>query len=131
MASRRKMTLGLIVGNRGFFPDHLAKSGREEMLGVLQNAGINVIALTPEESKYGAVETHAEARRCADLFDRHRHEIDGILVTLPNFGDERGIADAIRYSGLRVPVLVQATPDNPGLMGIQNRRDSFCGKMSA
>ena len=29
------MTMGLIVGNRGFFPDHLAKSGREEMLRVL------------------------------------------------------------------------------------------------
>lgn len=131
MSTNRPLTLGLIVGNRGFFPDHLAKSGREEMLGVLQNAGIQVIALTPEESKYGAVETHGEARRCGELFDRHRHEIDGILVTLPNFGDERGIADAIRYSGLRVPVLVQATPDTPGHMSIRDRRDSFCGKMSA
>jgi L-fucose isomerase-like protein len=28
-------------------------------------------------------------------------------------------------------VLVQATPDTPGLMTIKDRRDSFCGKMSA
>jgi len=31
--------LGLIVGNRGFFPDHLAQSGREEMIRVLEAAG--------------------------------------------------------------------------------------------
>ncbi|MGH9773134.1 MAG: fucose isomerase, partial [Candidatus Acidiferrales bacterium] len=107
----RQMTLGLIVGNRGFFPDRLAKEGREEMLRVLTAAGIRVIGLTPEESKYGAVETHEEARRCGDLFRRHRDEIDGVIVTLPNFGDERAIADAMRYSTLKVPVLVQATPD--------------------
>jgi hypothetical protein len=29
--SRKKMTMGLIIANRGFFPDQLAKSGREEM----------------------------------------------------------------------------------------------------
>jgi len=124
------LTLGLVVGNRGFFPDHLAKSGREEMIAVLERAGVRVVALAPDETKYGAVETYAEARKCADLFDRHRHEIGGIVVTLPNFGDERGIADALRLSGLNVPVLVQATPDTPGRMTITDRRDSFCGKMS-
>ena len=88
----RLLTFALIVGNRGFFPDHLAKEGREAMIGVLEKAGIRVIALTPEQSKFGAVETPDEARRCAELFRKHRGEIDGILVTLPNFGEERGIA---------------------------------------
>lgn len=130
MASAKPPTLGVIVGNRGFFPDHLAASGREEMIRVLEAAGIRVIALTPEESKFGAVETFEEAKRCADLFDRHRKELDGVIVTLPNFGDERGIADALRRADLCVPVLVQATPDSPGAMTIRDRRDSFCGKMS-
>ena len=125
------VTLGLIVGNRGFFPDHLAKSGREEMLRVLEGAGVRVIAPTPGDTKYGAVETRAESRICADLFRRHRDEIDGILVTLPNFGEERGIADALRMADLDVPVLIQATPDSPSKMLLQDRRDSFCGKMSA
>ena len=31
---------------------------------------------------------------------------------------------------LRVPVLIQATPDSAGSMTIADRRDSFCGKMS-
>jgi len=129
--SKKKMTLGLIVGNRGFFPDHLAKSGREEMLRVLEGAGIDVVTLSPEESKYGAVETREESKRCAELFKLHRDRIDGVLVTLPNFGEERAIADTLRLASLEVPVLIQATPDDPKKMTIASRRDSFCGKMSA
>jgi L-fucose isomerase-like protein len=124
------MTLGLIVGNRGFFPDHLAQSGREEMIAELQKAGVAAVALGPADSKHGAVETRAEAQKCAALFRAQREAIDGVIVTLPNFGDERAIAETLRMSGLRVPVLVQATPDAPPKMSIQDRRDSFCGKMS-
>jgi L-fucose isomerase-like protein len=128
---KSRMTMGLIVGNRGFFPDHLAKSGREEMLQVLESAGIDVVVLTPEQSKHGAVETHEEAKRCAALFRAASERIDGIIVTLPNFGDERAVADTLRLARLNVPVLVQATPDTPSKMTISHRRDSFCGKMSA
>jgi len=127
----RKMVMGVIVGNRGFFPDHLAKTGREEILRALAAANMEAIALTPEESKYGAVETREESRRCAELFKRHRERIDGVIVTLPNFGEERAIADALRLADLHVPVLIQATPDDPRQMTIASRRDSFCGKMSA
>ena len=125
------MTMGVIVGNRGFFPDHLAKTGREEILRVLEKAGMETVALTPEQSKYGAVETREESRRCAELFKKNADRIDGIIVTLPNFGEERAIADTLRLAGLRVPVLIQATPDDPKKMTIAFRRDSFCGKMSA
>jgi L-fucose isomerase-like protein len=125
------MTFGVIVGNRGFFPDHLAQSGRSEMLAVLEKAGYQAVAPGPEDTKFGAVETRAESARCADLFKKHRDSIDGVIVTLPNFGEERAIADTLRMADLNVPVLVQATPDTPGRMTIQDRRDSFCGKMSA
>jgi L-fucose isomerase-like protein len=130
MASK-KVTLGLIVGNRGFFPGHLAESGRSEMIQVLQQAGIEVVVLDAEKSGHGAIETYEEARRCAEVFRAHSEQIDGVIVTLPNFGDERAIADTLRLSRLRVPVLVQATPDTPAKMSIAFRRDSFCGKMSA
>jgi L-fucose isomerase-like protein len=128
---RQCAKFGLIIGNRGFFPDHLAATGREEMIRVMEAAGIEVVALTPEESKFGAVETFEEARRCADLFKKHRETIEGVIVSLPNFGDERAIADTLRLAGLNVPVLIQATPDSAGKMTIRDRRDSFCGKMSA
>jgi L-fucose isomerase-like protein len=130
MASK-KITLGLIVGNRGFFPGHLAEAGRREMIQVLQQAGIEVVVLDAEKSGHGAIETYEEAQRCAEVFRAQSEQMDGVIVTLPNFGDERAIADTLRLSRLRVPVLVQATPDTPAKMSIAFRRDSFCGKMSA
>src|SRR5262244_4402623 len=131
MSDKKKMTMGVIVGNRGFFPDQLAKSGREEMIQALAKAGIDSIVLGPEESKHGAVETHEEAKRCAALFKKNADRLDGVIVTLPNFGDERAIADTLRLARLDVPVLIQATPDDASKMTILHRRDSFCGKMSA
>src|SRR5208282_3382891 len=127
----KKMTMGVIVGNRGFFPGELAKSGREEMMQALAKAGMDCVVLGPEDSKHGAVETHDEAKRCAALFQKNRERLDGIIVALPNFGDERAIADTLRLARLDVPVLVQATPDDAKKMTIRHRRDSFCGKMSA
>ncbi len=124
-------TLGVLVGNRGFFPAELCEQGRKTILAVLKEEGIQAVALTPKDTKYGSVESWSDAVRCADLFKANRDKIDGILVTLPNFGDERGIADALRLAGLSVPVLVHAFPDEPGRMGVEHRRDSFCGKMSA
>ena len=129
-SNMKPVTLGLMVGNRGFFPAHLCEKGRALILEVLEKAGFEVVALAPKKTKYGSIESHNDARKCADLFGRHRNEIDGILVTLPNFGDERAVANALRWADLRVPVLIHAFPDVPGSMLIDNRRDSFCGKMS-
>jgi L-fucose isomerase-like protein len=127
---KKQMAMGLIIGNRGFFPDHLARDGREEMIQALQGAGLHAVVLGPEDAKYGAVETRAEARKCAELFRSQRDHLDGIIVSLPNFGDERAIADTLRMADLDIPVLVQATPDSASKMTLKSRRDSFCGKMS-
>jgi L-fucose isomerase-like protein len=123
-------TLGVIIGNRGFFPAALAREGREEILRVLEQEGYKAICLSAEDTKFGAVETLEDAQKCARLFKKHGDEIEGILVSLPNFGDERGVANTIRMSGLQVPVLVQAFPDSPDRMLMGGRRDSFCGKIS-
>ncbi len=126
----KKTTFGIIIGNRGFFPDHLAKSGRKNILDVLKKNGFNTVSLAMQDTKYGAVETFADAKKCAALFARDSENIDGIIVTLPNFGDERGVAETIRRSGLNVPILIHAEPDVPGKTTIADRRDSFCGKIS-
>ncbi len=126
----KKTTFAIIVGNRGFFPDHLAKSGRKDILDVLKEAGYGAIALSMQDTKYGAVETFADAKKCAELFAKNAAVIDGVIVTLPNFGDERGVAETIKHSGLDVPILIQAEPDIAGKMTIADRRDSFCGKIS-
>ena len=123
-------TLGLIVGNRGFFPTELCEEGRKRVLKVLAELGIDVVTLTPEDTPFGTVESYEDAKKCAALFKANAEKIDGILVTLPNFGDERSVANSIRLSGLDLPVLVHAFPDETDKMSQANRRDSFCGKIS-
>lgn len=126
----KRTTLGVIVGNRDFFPDHLVASARADIGKVLDSEGLSGVMLSEKESKLGGVETHAEAARCAELFRRHREEIDGVLVILPNFGDEKGVADTLKLAGLGVPVLVQAYPDELDRLEPGQRRDAFCGKIS-
>jgi L-fucose isomerase-like protein len=126
----KPVTIGLIVGNRGFFPAQLCESGRKTMLEVLAKAGFRVVALGAKATRYGSIESLDEARLCAALLDENRHKLDGIIITLPNFGDERAIANALRWANLKVPVLVHAFPDETGKMRMGYRRDSFCGKMS-
>lgn len=127
----KSMKFGIIVGSRGFFPGHLAATGREHMIRALERAGHGCVVLSTGDTEHGAVQSFEDARKCAALFKSRAGDIDGIIVTLPNFGEERPIADTLRLSDLNVPVLIQATPDDPSKMSIQWRRDSFCGKMSA
>ncbi|GAH63118.1 unnamed protein product, partial [marine sediment metagenome] len=105
-----KGCLGVIIGNRAVFPGYLAEEGRKKIVDALKRQKIEVILVSSKETKYGAIENLREAKKCAELFRRNRDKIDGILVSLPNFGDERAIADTIRMSGLSVPVLIQAYP---------------------
>ncbi|MGZ8720876.1 MAG: L-fucose/L-arabinose isomerase family protein [Aeromicrobium sp.] len=127
---KQRPVLGVIVGNRTFFPDALVKEGRSEILSLLEASGIDVVIVDEQATPLGAVETWQDAQICADLFRANADRIDGILVTLPNFGDEGGVSDAIRLSGLHVPILVQAYPDDIDQFGPARRRDSFCGKIS-
>jgi L-fucose isomerase-like protein len=126
----RSATLGVIIGNRDFFPDKLVAEARTEIISLFGKMGITPVLLAEDASKLGGVETFQEAQLCADLFRRNADKIEGILVVLPNFGDEKGVAETIHLSGLKVPVLVQAYPDDLGKMDVVNRRDAWCGKIS-
>ena len=125
-----KTVFGVIVGNRSFFPDALAEKGREGILKVLEGMGCEAVCLTPGDTPYGTVETRQDAKKCAELFRQNADRLDGIIVTLPNFGQEKGVAEALRLAGLDLPVLIQATPDEAGALQMGQRRDSFCGKIS-
>src|ERR1044071_8399332 len=57
----KRETLGIIVGNRGFFPGHLARTGRDEMLQAFAEEGIDAVLLGPDDSAYGAVESRDES----------------------------------------------------------------------
>ena len=125
-----KSTLGVIFGNRDFFPDHLVTEARKEINKLFEKLEIKSVMLSEEDSKLGGVETYQEARKCAELFKQNREKIDGVLVVLPNFGDEKGVADTLKLAGLDVPVLVQGYPDDLNKLDPVNRRDAFCGKIS-
>ncbi|MGA9651263.1 L-fucose/L-arabinose isomerase family protein [Pedobacter sp.] len=125
-----KVSLGVIIGNRDFFPDRLVSEARADVLALFDELNITPIILNEDDSKLGGVETFKDAKRCSELFSRHKSEISGILVVLPNFGDELGVAETIKLSGLDVPVLIQAYPDELNKLDVSRRRDSWCGKIS-
>ncbi|CAN5609382.1 L-fucose/L-arabinose isomerase family protein [soil metagenome] len=130
MKNKSNAVIAVIIGNRDFFPDKLVATARTEIIDLFQQLNITPVMLSDADLKLGGVETFAEAQKCAALFKQHVDEIDGILVVLPNFGDEKGVAETIKLSGLNVPVLIQAYPDDLGKMDVVNRRDAWCGKIS-
>jgi L-fucose isomerase-like protein len=127
---RKKTTFGLIVGTRGFFNSELAKSGRRQLLSALDKLGFGAVILPEDATPTGAVETIEDARKCAALFREKRGDIDGVVVALPNFGDELGVVNTLSLARLDVPVLVQASDDELDKVDVKHRRDSFCGKLS-
>jgi L-fucose isomerase-like protein len=126
----KKMTFGLIVGTRGFFNSELASGGRKDLVALMDKLGYDYVILPTEATPTGSVETIDDARKVADLFIENRKKINGIIVSLPNFGDELGIVNAIKWANLNVPVLVQASDDEIGKDSVAERRDAFCGKLS-
>lgn len=126
-----RATLGVIFGNRDFFPDQLVTEARGDIQTLFAQMDIAGVWLDEAATKLGGVETWDDATRCAELFRRHAESIGGILVCLPNFGDEKGVADTIKLSKLHVPILVQAYPDDLDRLQVERRRDAFCGKISA
>ena len=126
----KKSTLGIIIGNRDFFPDHLITEARKDILDTLNKNKIDSIILSDQDTKNGGVETFSDAEKCSNLFMKNSEKIDGILVVLPNFGDEKGVADTLKLSKLNVPVLVLAYPDDLNKFDQKNRRDAYCGKIS-
>jgi len=127
---KEKVSIGVIIGNRDFFPDSLVSAARVEIIELCKKLNINPILLDQNETKLGGVETFHDAQKCANLFKKHRDQILGVLVVLPNFGDERGVAETLKLAGLSVPILIQAYPDDLNKLDVARRRDSWCGKIS-
>ena len=123
-----KSTFALFFGNRGFFPASLMASAREELPRTLKAMGYGVIMMDESATRYGAVETTREGALYAEFLRQNRGKFDGVILSLPNFGDENGALVALQEAG--VPIFIQAYPDEMDKMGPSQRRDSFCGKLS-
>ena len=130
--NNKKMCFGVIIGTRAYFNSALAKDVRAQLLKALDELGYDYVILPEDATPTGSssIETREDALKCAELFRQHRDEIDGIIVSLPNFGFEIGIINAISAAELNVPVLVQACDDDNDKVDLDHRRDAFCGKIS-
>ena len=130
--NNKKMCFGVIIGTRAYFNSALAKDVRAQLLKTLDELGYGYVILPEDATPTGSssIETREDALKCAELFRQHRDEIDGIIVSLPNFGFEIGIINAISVAELNVPVLVQACDDDNDKVDLDHRRDAFCGKIS-
>jgi len=128
MTGTEKSTFALFFGNRGFFPASLMSEAREELSRLLKAWGHDVLMLDADVTRHGAVETVREGEVYANFLREHRGEFDGVILSLPNFGDETGAVAALQEAG--VPILVQAYPDDLDKMAPELRRDAFCGKFS-
>jgi L-fucose isomerase-like protein len=124
----KKTTFALYFGNRGFFPETLIAGARREMQQRLNQLGYGTLLLDARATPHGAVESPADGAIYAAFLAAHRGQYDGVILCLPNFGDETGAISALRDAG--VPILIQAYPDEHDKMGFQHRRDAFCGKFS-
>ena len=127
-AGGRRSTFALFFGNRGFFPASLQESARREMAAAIESLGYGTLMLDAGATRYGAVETPSEGATYARFLEKHRGKFDGVVLCLPNFGDETGAVAALKDAG--VPILIQAYPDEMDKMAPALRRDSFCGKFS-
>lgn len=126
----KNVTFGIIVGTRGCFNSGLAKEGKRQLLKQLAALGHECVALADDATPTGCVEGRPDGMKCAELFRKHRDRIDGVVVVLPNFGDEMGVMAAIDGARLDVPILLQASNDFLDKLATDQRRDSFCGKLS-
>ncbi|MGC9348168.1 MAG: L-fucose/L-arabinose isomerase family protein [Anaerolineae bacterium] len=126
----KKLCFGLIVGTRGFFNSELAVDVRQKLLQILEAEGYDHVITPKDATPCGAIETREHAQMAARLFHENEDKIDGVIVVLPNFGDELGVVQTLDMSGLDVPVLVQACDDDREALSVSERRDAFCGKLS-
>jgi len=125
-----KQTFGIIITTRSFFPSHLVAEAREKIITLLSNKGYGYVMVEEKDTELGAVLSYDDAKTCAKLFKDNAEKISGIIVILPNFGEETGVADCLDLADLDVPVLIQACDDDFDNLGMENRRDAFCGKLS-
>lgn len=125
-----KQTFGVIVTTRGFFPSHLVQTARNQITALLHRLGYDYVMVGENDTQYGAIVSYEEAGACANLFQNNRTRISGIIVILPNFGEELGVVEALDLADLQVPVLIQACDDDFDKLNMANRRDAFCGKIS-
>lgn len=111
-----------------FFPPEFCGAARTQMKAAIEKAGIQALLMPEEETAHGGIQSPDEGRKYAKFLKEHEGQYDGVVLSLPNFGNENSAILGLRDCG--VPILIQAYPDEIGKMDVAHRRDAFCGKVS-
>lgn len=125
---RNKSTFALFFGNRGFFPESLIAEARNELTEELKKLGFGTILMDEGLTRYDAIESAEDGKKYAEFLEINKGKFDGVILCLPNFGDETGAVAALQEAN--VPIFIVAYPDELDKMKFHQRRDAFCGKFS-
>ena len=128
---KREVTLGLVVGSRQFFNGAPCIKARNDLEAQAARLGIRTLMPPVDATVNGAVQTRDDAKLYGRFFAAHKGEIDGLVISLANFGDEIAIIEMVKAASLGVPILLQACNDDLDKLDVIRRRDAFCGKISA
>ena len=126
----KPITLGLVVGSREFFNGAPALATRAQTHRPTREARRRLFdpaGRGDEERRRAVARGRAHLRRA---FSRVATTIDGLVICLPNFGDEIAIMELVNEARLGVPILLQASNDEIDKVDVASRRDAFCGKFS-
>ena len=104
----KKITFALYFGNRGFFPGDLIAGAIADMKKAVTDCGFDYICMQEDLTRYGAVETLEEGKKYAAFLKENEGKFDGIILCLPNFGDENGIKAALRARTLKTMIMTIA-----------------------
>lgn len=126
----RKVTLAVVIGSRQFFNGAPCLAARNEVIAHLDRLGVGHVILPYEATVNGAVQGIEDAQLYAQTFRQRADDIDGLVICLPNFGDEIAIAELVSRAKLNLPILLQASNDDVDKVDVKSRRDAFCGKLS-
>ena len=124
------VTLGVIIGNRDFFPDLLVAEAREDIVKLFAECGIAAVMVSPEETKLGGVETHADARKCAELFSSIATRSTACSSCCRTSATKRAWPTRSSWPASTCRCSCKRYPDDLNQLGVARRRDAFCGKIS-
>lgn len=124
----KKITFAILFGNRGFFPSESISEARISMIKAINDAGYETCLLNPGKTRFDAIETIQEGKIFSQFLKENEENIDGLIISMPNFSDENGILEAVK--SWNKPIFIQANEDMLDKMGPATRCDAFCGKLA-
>ncbi len=124
----KKQTLAVLIGTGIFFPPEFSINARKEITEAVEKIGCEVLILPEKETTFGGINSNEDGRKYARFLEEHHGKFDGIVFSLPNFGNENSAILAVRDAN--VPIFVHAYSDTIGMMDPKHRRDAYCGKFS-